>query len=100
MNLHGKIMNLQCSVPKDANINQALSWKEGHKQARHDAAELANAADAEIEQLRLAEEGAKEAFGHVVQQKRDLEAECKRLRGLLDSADEAIRRNAATNNAM
>lgn len=51
MNLHNEIMNLQCRVPKDANINQQLSWTEGHKQARHDAAELANAADAELERL-------------------------------------------------
>jgi hypothetical protein len=38
--LYAKIMNLQCHVPQDANINQRLAFKEGHKQARHQATEL------------------------------------------------------------
>lgn len=52
MSLHDDIMNLRCEVPKDANANQALSFKCGHKQARHAAAELANTVDAELERLR------------------------------------------------
>lgn len=52
MSLHDDIMNLRCDVPKDANVNQALSFKYGHKQAQHAAAELANSADSELERLR------------------------------------------------
>lgn len=39
--LHGAIMNLTCTPPADANINQRLSYKSGHRDARHAAAELA-----------------------------------------------------------
>lgn len=38
--IHSAIMNIPCVTPRDANINQQLSFKEGHKQARHQAAEL------------------------------------------------------------
>ena len=51
MSLHDDIMNLRCDTPKDANVNQAISFKYGHKQARHAAAELAKQADTEIERL-------------------------------------------------
>ena len=52
MSLHGEIMNLQCQVPADVGINQAHAWKNGHKQARHAAAELVTAADSELDRLR------------------------------------------------
>jgi hypothetical protein len=41
--LHGAIMNLPCDASKyDADPNQRLAMKEGHRDARHAAAELAN----------------------------------------------------------
>lgn len=41
--LHSEIMNLPCDVSKyDAEPNQRLAMKEGHRDARHAAAELAN----------------------------------------------------------
>jgi hypothetical protein len=46
--LYAKIMNLQCHVPQDANINQRLAFKEGHKQARHQATELICEMEAEL----------------------------------------------------
>lgn len=53
MNLHAKIMNLSC-VPKnmDAEPNQRLAYKVGHRDARHAAAELALKADKLAEELR------------------------------------------------
>lgn len=50
MSLHGDIMNLACGdLPAEvAHDNARLALKVGHKQARHAAAELANAADAEL----------------------------------------------------
>ena len=55
MNLHGKIVNLQPDqrrIPEQA--GWAAIWKDGHRDARHAAAELANKADAEIAKLRNA----------------------------------------------
>jgi hypothetical protein len=43
MNLHGQIMNLQAGVPPDTTA--AESYKLGHREARHVAAELATKAD-------------------------------------------------------
>ncbi len=53
MNLHDKIMNLNC-VPEnmDAEPNQRLAYKVGHRDARHAAAELALKADKLAEELR------------------------------------------------
>jgi len=55
MDLHGQIMNLAC-VPAnmDAEPNQRLAYKVGHRDARHAAAELALKADACIDALRAA----------------------------------------------
>lgn len=51
--LHDRIMNLPCDADQiGSNINHRLSFKLGHKAARHAAAELANAADAELQRLR------------------------------------------------
>jgi len=54
--LHNAIMNIPCVVPEGANINQAISYKVGHKDARHAAAELAAthagaAAEPSVEQV-------------------------------------------------
>jgi hypothetical protein len=53
MNLHGQIMNLSCDTPRFGRTT-TKHYKEGHRDARHAAAELALAADAEIERLRAA----------------------------------------------
>ncbi|WP_349573069.1 hypothetical protein [Azotobacter salinestris] len=45
--LHDQIMRLPCTPPKDANINQMLAYKSGHRDASHAAAELAAAHEAE-----------------------------------------------------
>ena len=53
--LHGKIMNI--SHGANTNLLRAeewLSYRAGHRDARHAAAELALAGDAEIERLRAA----------------------------------------------
>lgn len=57
MNLHGEIMNLPRSTDIAVNLRYAgwepaLAYKEGHRDARHGAAELALKADACIEALR------------------------------------------------
>ncbi|SEQ89760.1 Protein of unknown function [Azotobacter beijerinckii] len=39
--LHDEIMRLPCTPPRDANVNQMLAYKSGHRDARHAAAELA-----------------------------------------------------------
>ena len=39
--LHNAVMNIPAVPPKDANINQVMSYKIGHRDARHAAAELA-----------------------------------------------------------
>ena len=65
MNLHGQIMNLQCKPANmDAEPNQKLAYKVGHRDARHAAAELALKADAEIERLRKALQEADTLMGH------------------------------------
>lgn len=48
MSLHNDIMNLPTGT------NHSLAYKEGHRDARHTAAELVLKADAEIELLRSA----------------------------------------------
>jgi catalase len=58
MNYHGRIMNIPINHPK---AMTSENYKEGHRDARHDAAEIANEADAEIERLRSAL-GASEAY--------------------------------------
>jgi hypothetical protein len=45
--LHDQIMHLPCTPPKDANVNQAISYRAGHRDARHAAAELAAAYEAD-----------------------------------------------------
>lgn len=39
--LHADIMNIQCHIPTGFGIAEKLAYKEGHKYARHVAAELA-----------------------------------------------------------
>lgn len=41
--LHNTIMNLPCAAPKEYDINQRLAYQAGHRDARHAAADLANA---------------------------------------------------------
>ncbi|QQE90232.1 Lar family restriction alleviation protein [Azotobacter chroococcum] len=48
--LHDQIMRLPCTPPKDANVNQSISYKSGHRDARHAAAELAAEHEAEQQQ--------------------------------------------------
>lgn len=52
MDLHGQIMNIPAIVPKANSSNYEIVFKEGHKAARHAAAEIALKADAEIARLR------------------------------------------------
>lgn len=47
MSLHNDIMNIPCIPPADANINQQLSYKYGHRDARHAAVELVAQQDAD-----------------------------------------------------
>lgn len=53
MDLHSQLMNLPCNAlhagSPQADVQRA--YQEGHKRARHDAAELANAADIELARL-------------------------------------------------
>lgn len=51
--LHGDIMNLQARMPADMknNESQALAYKMGHRDARHDAAELSLGYESKIESL-------------------------------------------------
>lgn len=49
---HHRIMNLQCDVDGVVADDARLSFKLGHKQARHRSAELALQADGEIERLK------------------------------------------------
>ena len=53
MNMHARIMNMNC-VPEnmDAEPNQRLAYKVGHRDARHAAAELSLAADKLADALR------------------------------------------------
>lgn len=58
MNLHSDIMNIQPTIIHDGpngvgnvNSNRFLAYKEGHRDARHAAAELSLKADARIEEL-------------------------------------------------
>jgi len=53
MDLHGKIMNLRAKPPKHWDVKAWVdAFKVGHKQARHDAAELALKANALAAELR------------------------------------------------
>jgi len=52
--LHSQIMNLQCHPDEGAGVNYALAFRMGHKQARHNAAELVQAAT-EQSSARIAE---------------------------------------------
>ena len=52
MNLHGQIMNIPAEPAKVNGSNYALSYKEGHRDARHAAAELSLVADKMVEALR------------------------------------------------
>jgi len=55
MNLHGQMMNIAVAPEATRMLctaSQVLAYKEGHRDARHDAAELALKADACIEALR------------------------------------------------
>jgi hypothetical protein len=71
MNLHDKIMNLQCGVPPvpdagklpgSAEVLWSQGYKFGHRDARHAAAELALTADDKIRKLREALEAMHDAF--------------------------------------
>jgi hypothetical protein len=53
MALHNKIMNIRAKPPKTWEVPAwRVAFKQGHKQARHDAAELALRADALADELR------------------------------------------------
>lgn len=62
--LHDKIMRMPCTPPNDANINQALSYKSGHRDARHAAAELAAAHEADAQQATPVAEEIENALGY------------------------------------
>lgn len=49
MDLHSQIMNMNCDPPvnMEAEPNQRLAYKTGHRDARHEAAELALSVDVE-----------------------------------------------------
>jgi hypothetical protein len=51
MTLHNKIMNIPCEPDRLAWTNNGLAYKQGHKSARHAAAELAVKAEDEIDRL-------------------------------------------------
>jgi hypothetical protein len=53
MSLHDKIMNIRCVLPI-AGAGDRVVFKEGHRDARHAAAELALQYDALIEQMAAA----------------------------------------------
>jgi hypothetical protein len=53
MDLHGQMMNLPCDA-SNLPLGFEGAFKQGHKQARHAAAELALGADAEIARFREA----------------------------------------------
>jgi len=57
-NLHGQIMNIQCQNPPPISLSsgftaqrEAQAYKEGHRDARHAAAELAIKADSQAEEM-------------------------------------------------
>jgi len=52
MDMHGQIMNLQCTIPGTLALNEHRAYKIGHRDARHAAAELALKADALAQALR------------------------------------------------
>jgi len=53
MNLHAQIMNLTSECPHPfSDVQHVSSWSQGHRDARHAAAEFALKADACIESLR------------------------------------------------
>lgn len=59
MNLHGRIMNIRAVVPARLGVEgdkyrafERAAYLDGHKAARHAAAEIAAEADAELETLR------------------------------------------------
>lgn len=56
MDLHGQIMNIRCLVGNDASAmlgtDAYLAYKNGHRDARHAAAELANEHTALFEEFR------------------------------------------------
>jgi hypothetical protein len=51
MSLHDKIMNLPCRVPDNRANSGVACYQQGHRDARHAAAELALTADALLEAL-------------------------------------------------
>ena len=51
MNFHGRIMNIQEAMPHLPSDQLRHSYKEGHRDARHTAAEIANEADEQIREL-------------------------------------------------
>ena len=64
-NLHAQIMNLPCEGTHE-------SYKIGHRDARHAAAELANAADETIETLRAALTTTSEGNARLIEQRDEL----------------------------
>ena len=61
MNLHNLIMNIPC-VSASSGSTKKANYNEGHRDARHAAAELALTADAEIVKLRKALQFAQSGF--------------------------------------
>jgi len=54
MNLHSKIMNIDPNAEDIKNNQLRLAYKSGHRDARHEAAELAIKTENRIEDLELA----------------------------------------------
>ena len=53
MDLHGQIMRIRANVTADGKFrHRSDEYNEGHRDARHAAAELALKADAEIKRMR------------------------------------------------
>jgi len=64
--LHDQIMNLPCKPENmDSEPNQRLAYKVGHRDARHAAAELAQAQDATIRALLADLERAEKALREI-----------------------------------
>jgi hypothetical protein len=52
VSLYDNIMNISCKIPDGIDAGSALAYRYGHRDARHAAAELADATDAKIAALR------------------------------------------------
>jgi hypothetical protein len=90
-NLHGKMVNIQ---PMRAWVGE--TYLEGHRDARHTAAEIALSADAEIERLRVANEQMRADCADAGNALASVEVENERLRAALtEIANEQMRADCA-----